>query len=280
MSGGGGSSGVQKIEPPSYQLPYLTQGLSYAQGMLNQGAPRQYSGATVVPFSQQSQNAMAGIEKRASAGSPVVKAAQNYVTNNLNAANPYGNVNNPYLNATFKQAAQQTQGQLASEFARSGRNVQASQPLRSEQLNNLATQIYGGAYDAERNRQLAYTGQQQGLLSAAPGLAAQDYLDLGQLQGVGSQVENLAGQYQQDAQRRFDYEQQAPQMLLDQYLGRVRGTDYGSTSMGTQTGAGGSSKLGSSLGTAAAAGGLAKLLGASNPWVAGAAAAGGLLGLF
>jgi hypothetical protein len=274
MSGGGGSSGVQKIEPPSYQLPYLTQGLSYAQGMLNQGAPRQYSGATVVPFSQQSQNAMAGIEKRASAGSPVVKAAQNYVTNNLNAANPYGNVNNPYLNATFKQAAQQTQGQLASEFARSGRNVQASQPLRSEQLNNLATQIYGGAYDAERNRQLAYTGQQQGLLSAAPGLAAQDYLDLGQLQGVGSQVENLAGQYQQDAQRRFDYEQQAPQMLLDQYLGRVRGTDYGST---TRQSGGGNTAAGV-LGGAATGAGIGSTFG---PWgTAIGAGLGGLIGLF
>lgn len=62
---------------------------------------------------------------------------------------------NPYLDRTFDMAALRTQNQLASEFAGAGRNVDASQGLRSQQLGDLATQIYGGAYDAERNRQNA-----------------------------------------------------------------------------------------------------------------------------
>lgn len=256
-------------EPPSYQLPYLQRGLGYAQGMLNQGAPQQYQGSTVVPFSQQTQQAMQGIQQRAMAGSPMVRAAQNYVTRNLNAPNPYGNATNPYLDQMFGQAARATQGQLASEYARSGRNVGASAPVRADQLNNLATSIYGGAYDAERNRGLQYSGQQQGLLAQAPGLAAQDYLDLGQLQGVGSQVEDLAGRYQQDAKARFDYEQQAPQFLLDQYLGRVRGTDYGSSQATRQTAPGGS-RIAGGLGGALAGGAM------FGPW---GALGGGLLGL-
>jgi hypothetical protein len=75
---------------------------------------------------------------------------QNVLGGNYLPGNPNGN---PYLDQTFDMAALRTQNQLSSEFARGGRNVEASQPIRSQQLGDLATQIYGGAYDAERNRQ-------------------------------------------------------------------------------------------------------------------------------
>jgi hypothetical protein len=133
--------------------------------------------------------------------SPLTGAGANYIQNILGgggmggASNPYLNQGNPYLNAqnqgvtgntlgtaqsviggaglspdsnpylkqTFDRAAQATRGQLASEFAGGGRDLAASAPARSDQLQTLASNIYGGNYQAERGRQANMTGQSLGL---------------------------------------------------------------------------------------------------------------------
>lgn len=69
---------------------------------------------------------------------------------------------NPYLDQTFNRAADLTRGRLDSEFAGSGRNLGASLPARSEELQTLASNIYGGNFQAERDRQTAAIGQAQG----------------------------------------------------------------------------------------------------------------------
>jgi hypothetical protein len=187
--------------PPAYQLPYLQYGLGQAR--------EQYQdGAQVVPFSPYSEQALQGTAQRAQGGSPLVGAAQGYAQKSLEGGFLGSN---PFLDQTFEQARLATQGGLASEFARSGRNVGASEGLRSQQLNDLATKIYGGAYGQERQLQQASLG------SALP-LANQDYVDLAQLRGVGSDIEGLAREYQE-----------APQQALDRYLGRVGGIPAGST---------------------------------------------------
>lgn len=60
---------------------------------------------------------------------------------------------NPYLDQTFQNAAHATQNQLSSEFAGAGRNLGASYPARSQQLQTLASNIYGQNYQTERDRQ-------------------------------------------------------------------------------------------------------------------------------
>jgi len=141
-------------------------------------------------------------------GDATIGAAQNYVQNSLNG----GFLNsNPYIDQTFNRAAQATQGQLASQFAGSGRNVDASQGNRAQQLNDLASQIYGGNYANERQLM-------QGTLGYAQPLGNQMYADIAAL--------NQSGGYQQN-QRQTELD--APATALDQYLARVRGTDYGQT---------------------------------------------------
>jgi hypothetical protein len=201
MSGGGGGS-TTTAGPPKWQLPYLQQGLAGAQQLYQGGGPG------VVPFSSETEQALAGTTARATAGNPGMTAAQNVNTQTINGGFMGAN---PHLDATFNRAALQTQNQLASQFAGSGRNIEASEGLRSQQLNDLATGIYGGAYDSERNRM-------QQSIGMAQGLANQDYVDLGQLASVGAQREGLA----QD-------QANAPGFNLDQYLGRISGN------MGTST---------------------------------------------
>ena len=69
---------------------------------------------------------------------------------------------NPYLQGTFNRAADLTRGRLDSEFAGAGRNLGAALPARSEELQTLASNIYGGNYQAERDRQQSALGQAQG----------------------------------------------------------------------------------------------------------------------
>ena len=59
-------------------------------------------------------------------------------------------------------------------FAGAGRNLGAAAPARSEELQTLASNIYGGNYQQERNRQMGAVGQ------ALP-LANQDYTDINAL---------------------------------------------------------------------------------------------------
>ena len=70
---------------------------------------------------------------------------------------------NPYLESTFNRAADLTRGRLDSEFSGAGRNLGASMPARSEELQTLASNIYGGNYQRERGIQNDAMGMSQTL---------------------------------------------------------------------------------------------------------------------
>lgn len=269
-SSSGSSNTTTRTEPPQFIQPFLQYGAQQARSLYETGGPQYYPGQTVVPFAPQTEQALALTQQRAVNGSPVTNAAQNYSTSVLNGDYlPGGSNGNPYLDRTFQQAANATQNDLSSEFARSGRNTLASMPVRSDQLNNLATSIYGGAYQNERQAQ-------QAMVPFAPSLANQDYVDLQALQGVGSNVEDLAGRYMQDQQARYDFSQNAPQTNLDNYLARITGSFPGGTT--TQSTPIYRNRTAGALGGAAAG----AALGSAVPVIGTAvgAIAGGLLGAY
>jgi len=70
---------------------------------------------------------------------------------------------NPFLASTFNRAADLTQNRLSSEFAGAGRDLGASLPARSEELQTLASNIFGGNFARER-------GIQQNAITSAQGL--------------------------------------------------------------------------------------------------------------
>jgi hypothetical protein len=122
-------------------------------------------------------------------------------------------------------------------------------------LNNLATQIYGGAYNNERQLQ-------QGVLGSVLPLANQDYVDLAQLRGAGSDIEGLAREYQQ-----------APGQALDQYLGRVSGNMGATSSQPLYRNSGasalGGALLGSQLGSSLSSNPYAGIIGAIGGGILG-----------
>lgn len=185
-------------QAPSWQLPYQQQGLAQAQAQYqNVNSPQQL----VAGFSPMQDQAMSNINTLATQGTPEGTAAQSYATNVL-SGNP---ANNPYLSQQFNLAANDVQNRLESEFAGSGRNVIGSAPVQADQLNNLATQLYGGAYN---------TGiqQQENAAALAPTLENQQFGAQQNLYNAGAQQQQLAQQYIQ-----------APQNFLNQYLSQVNG---------------------------------------------------------
>jgi hypothetical protein len=230
MSGGKGGKS-QSTEPPKYQMPYLRDALIGSRQLYNQDFQNGQQ------YSQYGNQARDMVVNRATNGDPTINAAQGYVQNSLNGS--FLN-SNPYIDATFNRAAQATQGQLASQFAGSGRNVDQSQGQRSQQLNDLATQIYGGNYANERQLQ-------QGALGYAQPLGNQSYADASALSGVG----NTQG------------------TALDQFLNRVNSAGSGSQVTGP-----GGNRLAGAAGGAMLGGSLFN----NNPWAIGVGA--GLGGLF
>lgn len=183
-------------QAPAFQLPYeqygLGQALAQYQGV---NSPQQL----VAGFSPLQNEALTNIQGYAN--SNPLAPAQNYVNGVLTG----GPTTNPYLGAMFNQGANAVQNRLESEFAGAGRNIIGSAPVQTDALNNLATQLYGGAFN---------TGvqQQENAAASAPNLANTNMGLQQGLFGAGQQIQNLGQSYIQ-----------APQTFLNQYLSQVTG---------------------------------------------------------
>ena len=81
-------------------------------------------------------------------------------------------------------------------------------------MGDLASQIYGGAYQQERARQLQAA-------QLAPQMAQQDYADIAKLAEVGRSREGLQEAALADAMQRFQFEQQKPYTKLREYLASI-----------------------------------------------------------
>lgn len=202
--------------PPAYMYPYIGSALGQAGNLLQTGGPQYYPGQQVASFNPTQQKAMTGIVNAGMNGSPALTAAQGFDQTLLDS----GGGGNPYLDQMYSQAAGQTQNQLTGEFAGMGRNASASAPLRAEQLNNLATSMYGDQYQNDMQDALAAGNQAQNLYDTRlQGLNAAE--------GVGQQVQNQSQNLINASQNAYNYNQNLPWQNLQSYEGLLRGLQQG-----------------------------------------------------
>lgn len=163
MAGGGTNTVSQTL--PSWLQPYLTSELGAASS-LTPGLSGSAGGTYTLPNGQtvtvpgtpgvSASSLVAGMTPAQQQG---LTDMQNTANSSINpsgsaaAANQFETSGallnpamNPYLQNTFNLSADSVQNQIDSQFAGSGSNVINSLPVQSDQLNNLATQLYGGAY--------------------------------------------------------------------------------------------------------------------------------------
>ena len=142
---------IQNAVPYAGQLPFLVQGWNAASQYLNRGA--------LVP------DAYSTIAARAAGGNPSLALAPEYLRGVLGAPqradlamlsgimqNPGSN---PDLDAMYRRAADQVTSGIQSEFARAGRyGSGAMADVTGRNLVDLASQFYGGQYNADQSRRL------------------------------------------------------------------------------------------------------------------------------
>ena len=231
MGSGGTSKSTQqsKTEPWAAQQPYLREIYSLAQNLFGQGE-YQYGPDQVA---DRDSTTVAGEEMarlRALQGSPLLRSAQGAVSDTL-SGRYMDPSSNPWLSKSYDAAArgvtrnfqESVMPTLNSRFAMgrtqqdAGGSAQTAAVGRAQGelatgLGDLATNIYGGAYQTER-------GLMAQAASAAPTLAAADYADSEMLRGIGQERQGQAQRVLDDIVNRFNFEQFAPAQKLAEYSG-------------------------------------------------------------
>lgn len=236
--GGGGNTVTQKADPWSASQPYLQDIMQSAQDWYKSDAGKSYfPGSTTVPLSADTQAALDQIRSRATAGSPVMGAANQNALDTIQGKYLDPN-SNPYLKSTFDNASGAVNSAVNGQFSSAGRyGSGAHTGVLADKNNQLANDIYGGNYQQERSRQTAMS-------ALAPQLAAGDYNDANALLGSGNIQQQQAGNELQDQLNRFNFQQNNPLERLGGYnsllqgFGGLGGTSSSNSPTYTNTGAG------------------------------------------
>jgi hypothetical protein len=243
MGGGGGtqnSTTTTSIDPSI--KPYVTYGLEEGKRLYESGTPTFFPGQTYVSPSQATQSALNMAQERAMAGSPLVRSAQaeQLATIQGRGVNPFlegalAGVNRQAGNV-FTENVQNLQSK-ASSMGRYGSAAQAEQEAMAQDvfaraLAEQGGQLAYGSAEAERARQVAAA-------QAAPAMAATDYADIQKLLTTGQAQEQYSSAELQDAINRFNFEQNLPQMKLNQFANLFSSVPQGGQTVTQATPSGG-----------------------------------------
>lgn len=316
---------TQKSEPWAQAQPYLTDIFGQAKNLYNQGQ-EYYPGSTVVPFHGDTLAGMSGLKDQfqqspiglsqatgavTAAADPtgaganpfsqqIQQSGNQQTTAGIDTLNQFANgASNPYLDQMFNKSAEQVRDNTQAIFSQSGRyGSTANQDALQGGLNDLATQMYGGAYESDQNRRLGAAQQlgatqqndfnrqlgslgmlggyandasNRSLQAAAlmPSLNSYAQSNNRGLMELGGYKEQMAGQQLQDSMDRWNFGQNAGWDQLSKYNQTVQPiAGLGGTATSTSPGQ-------SALGSAVQSGiGGATAGSAFGPW--GTAIGGGL----
>ncbi len=243
MGGGGGkqdSTTTTSIDPAI--KPYVTYGLEEAKRLYQSESPQFFPGQTYVSPSEQTQQALQMAQQRAIQGSPLTGAAQ---------AETLATIQGRGVNPFLAGALEQTNRLAGEQFNRNIQNLQSSAASAGRYGSSAMGQQAGQAQDifaralAEQGGQLAYNSaeaeraRQMAAVGAAPQMAQADYADIQRLLSVGGAREAQSAAELQDAMNRFNFQQNLPQMKLQQYANLYSSAPQGSTTTQTATPTGG-----------------------------------------
>ena len=288
--GGGGSSSttVQKADPWIGLQPSLTNLYNSANQWYNSAAPEYYSGSTLSPLSDATTGAQGAGINRAWFGNSGMRLGQGELNKTIGGG--YLN-SNPYLNSMFdaassgvgRQFSQNVLPGVASMFSGAGRTgsgamagaVDNATRAYGDTLGNMGANIYGGAYESERGRQMQAMGM-------APAYAANDYTDIANLANIGQAQDTRSQDLLNADIQRFQFGQNRPLSKLQDFNALLNGGMAMNGTTSSQQAQRSSSPLAGAIGWglagySLAGSGFGTALGLTAPWGAGL---GALMGLF
>ena len=221
-AGSGSSQQRQSSKPWKAQQPYLKGLYKRAEGVSGDEWTA-YPGASVAPRDEATTAGLDYMAQRGAAGSQDLRDAQAQNASTVRG-DRFGS--NPYLDSAFNRGAENVSRafnrtvlpNLESRFASAGRMDsgayqgalgEAGRMLGGE-LSNMATDIYGGDYQRERDRQT-------GAIDRAVPLSEADYLGAEHQVKAGLEREGFSQQMIDDLVSRFEFSQAEPYNRLARY---------------------------------------------------------------
>lgn len=143
-----------------------------------------------------------------------------------------GGQDNPYLDAAYQNASEQVGDSVNGNFSQAGRYGSGAHTASlTKGLGDVATNIYGGAYEADQGRRLQAAGM-------APEFGNLAYQDASQLLGAGQTLQDQDQNNADFAYQQYQDEQNDPYKKLAGMSG-VFGTNLGGSSSTQSSGGGG-----------------------------------------
>jgi len=240
--GGGGQNSTTNTSIDPRIAPYVEYALKEGQRLYQGEGPKYYEGNTYISPSEATMQSLDMAKRRALGGSDLIKAAQQETLDTI-----AGKGVNPFLAGALEGVNRQAgdvfnkniQGLRSSAAAagRYGSSAMGQQEGRAQDIfaRNLAEtggQLAYGSAEAERARQMAAVNNAQNMANA-------DYFDIGQLAKVGQIGEGYDTAKLQADINRFNYNQNLPQMKLQNFASLFSNVPQGSQTVQTSTPTGG-----------------------------------------
>ncbi|KKK55980.1 hypothetical protein LCGC14_3069130 [marine sediment metagenome] len=214
-------------EPWGAQKPFLETGFQQAESNVLNRPLDYFPDSTVVPFSPESQASLGAQTSRATQGSPLLGQAQGY-TGDVLGGQFLDPSTNPFFGGMTDSVMSAVRPGVDSMFAGGGR---AGSPAHAEALGRGVSRGMAPFLFNEYGRE---RGFQQDAANLAPGLAREDYFDIGQLGDVGAAREQKSQEGLAEEIARFNFGQSEPTNRIAQFMNLIQGS-YGGTSTASQT---------------------------------------------
>ena len=231
MGGGSGSRNWSKTNVWGAQSPFLKELYGLAQNHFG-GPAYEYGQGRVTGTTDETTAGQNMIMRRGMAGGGVIGEAENQM--NATLSDKYLNAeSNPWLGGMYDAAAskmgrhfnESVVSGLNSRFAMGrtqqdrGGNAQTAAMGRAQSelaggLGDLANNMYGGAYNQERGRQMQ-------AMQMAPQMEQAGYLGGQMMRGVGAEKQGQNQKLLDDLVARFNFNQYEPAQRLAEYSGFI-----------------------------------------------------------
>ncbi len=227
MSGGGGGGGTSTtVQNIPEELKPLASAYSAKAIDLSQQGYTPFGGQRFADLNQTQQQGVDAITNRALNGSATINNADASLNNMISGGNT-----NPYLDSLVGRAQDSVRSQFNTGAVNSGSFGNSGlQEQFAQNLGDVASSMYGNAYETDRNRQLQAIGM-------APQFGNQAYTDASQLMNAGQVLQDQQQQGLDFNYQQFQDEQNLPYKQLAAMSG-VFGSFPGQSSTTTQSGGG------------------------------------------
>lgn len=222
--GGGGGSSTTVESIPDELKPLASAYTNKAINLSNQGFTP-YGAPRYADLNSTQQLGIGMVQDRALNGSPTMRNAEGALNQTIQGGT------NPYLDAMVNKAQASVLGNANAAAARSGSFGNSGiAEQAAKQMGDVATQMYGGAYESDANRRLQAIGM-------APTFGNAAYSDAQQLMNAGQVMQD---QKQQNLDFNYQQFQDATNLPYKQLaaMSGVFGSNLGGTSTTTQQGGG------------------------------------------